>query len=139
MDRLSSITSGLARLKSEVAAANVIAKLKQLASAYETRFDPNQPRVPAGSPQGGQWASGESEADSGDAANIAGELDTIAGKPEQILDFARRMTVAGRSLTYQQCMDICYPILERPKFPRWSDINATAYLRCMAACMQRNR
>jgi hypothetical protein len=36
--------------------ANVVeTKLHQLESALKANFDPNQPRVPAGNPDGGQW------------------------------------------------------------------------------------
>src|ERR1700753_4093840 len=31
---------------------------------YEQKFDPDQPRVPAGSPDGGQWTSPDSEGES---------------------------------------------------------------------------
>jgi hypothetical protein len=47
---------GLYRMGLVIHASNVEAKLKQLTRAAETKFDPNQPRVPAGNPDGGQWA-----------------------------------------------------------------------------------
>jgi hypothetical protein len=53
------IISKLRRLTSLVAAATVEARLNMLANAF--KYDPGQPRVPAGSPEGGQWTSdGES-------------------------------------------------------------------------------
>src|SRR5581483_6598811 len=44
----------------------VEAKLRDLERAVKAGFDPNQPRVPAGNPDGGQWTStGGGEANSG--------------------------------------------------------------------------
>ncbi len=50
------IISKLLQLKSMLAAATFETKLRQL--TYALKYDPNQPRVPAGSPEGGQWTSG---------------------------------------------------------------------------------
>jgi hypothetical protein len=42
--------------------ANVTeAKLCNLRAAVKTGFDPNQPRAPAGNPDGGQWTDGYGE------------------------------------------------------------------------------
>jgi hypothetical protein len=51
----SQIVTRLLRLRSQVAAAAVVTRLRLLADAL--KFDPDQPRVPAGSPEGGQWTS----------------------------------------------------------------------------------
>jgi hypothetical protein len=51
----SQIVTKLLRLRSQVAAANVVTRLRLLAEAV--KYNPNQPRVPAGSPEGGQWTS----------------------------------------------------------------------------------
>ena len=44
----------LRRMSWLIHASNAEAKLKELARAVETKYDPNQPRVPAGNPDGGQ-------------------------------------------------------------------------------------
>jgi hypothetical protein len=48
------LTLSLRRISSLIHASNVEAKLKELARTLETKYDPNQPRVPAGNPDGGQ-------------------------------------------------------------------------------------
>ena len=51
-------SSKLHRLRSIIHAENVELKLRQLARAVKTNFNPNEPRVPAGNPDGGQWTTG---------------------------------------------------------------------------------
>ena len=131
----SDVIASLIRLKSAFLTAALEVSAKRFAGAL--KYSSDQPRVPSGSPEGGQWTGGEPEADSEEIARSPRSLEKIAGEPVKILEFAKRMVVAGRSLTYQQCMDICYPILERYKSIRWSDVNYTAFLRCMAACQKR--
>lgn len=133
----SDVIASLLRLKSALLAAALEASAKRFADALKYSID--QPRVPSGSPEGGQWTGGEPEAGPEEVAHKPRSLEKIAGEPVKILEFAKQMLAAGRSLTYQQCMDICYPILERYKSTRWSDVNSTAFLRCMAACQERNR
>jgi hypothetical protein len=58
MTPLVSMHAELLRLRCAVAAANFELKAKQLHRAIQAKFNPDQPRVPAGSPGGGQWASG---------------------------------------------------------------------------------
>lgn len=43
----------LLRLRSEIAAAEFMASAERLALLLKANFDPNQPRVPAGNPDGG--------------------------------------------------------------------------------------
>ena len=45
----------LRRMGSAIHATNVEGKLRQLVRAVGLKFDPNQPRVAAGNPDGGQW------------------------------------------------------------------------------------
>lgn len=45
----------LRRMRSLLWAQVVEAKLLDLERALKANFDPNQPRVPAGNPDGGQW------------------------------------------------------------------------------------
>lgn len=49
------IVSKLRELTSMIAAAAVETRLEMLANTF--KYDSGQPRVPAGSPEGGQWAS----------------------------------------------------------------------------------
>jgi hypothetical protein len=47
--------TSLFRLRSTIHAKNVEAKLRGLTRAVKAKFNPNQPRGPAGNPDGGQW------------------------------------------------------------------------------------
>lgn len=42
---------------------------KAIAAALDLKFNPNQPRVPAGNPDGGEWTAGGGAAGSGDSGN----------------------------------------------------------------------
>jgi hypothetical protein len=48
----------LARLRAHRAAENFENKLRLFALSLERRYSPSQPRVPAGSREGGRWTSG---------------------------------------------------------------------------------
>ena len=116
-------------------ASNAEAKLKELARAVETKYDPNQPRVPAGNPDGGQWTDaggGGGPGDSSRSSSISGSADV-----QRIIAFATRKRVADSPLSYQRCLDLCFPLLERPQHPS-SDRNTWDFHKCMNACLQRN-
>ena len=59
MTSSSDMVTKLLRLRCLVAAANVETRLAILAQAVKANFNSNQPRVPAGNPDGGQWTSSE--------------------------------------------------------------------------------
>jgi hypothetical protein len=46
------------------------------------KFDPNQPRVPSGNPDGGQWTGGNAQASSQQATRIAARRISPAKKAE---------------------------------------------------------
>ena len=118
----------LRRIISITRAAIVEHKLRQLERVVtKAGFDPNQPRVPAGVADGGQWTStgGTSETTNGSA--------TLA----KIVAVARRITIAGSPLNYQRCLDLCYPLLERSQHPA-GDRNMWDFHRCMNACLKLN-
>ena len=52
------VSTHLHRLNWLLHARVVEAKLRELERAVKAGFDPNQPRVPAGSSDGGRWTSG---------------------------------------------------------------------------------
>jgi hypothetical protein len=52
---LDPVIASLHGLKCAVAADEVLFRLAILKNAYKANFNPNQPRVPAGSSEGGQW------------------------------------------------------------------------------------
>ena len=58
MQTLQEIKSELVRLKWHVAASRFQVALRRHALASKSGFNPNQPRVPAGNANGGQWTSG---------------------------------------------------------------------------------
>src|SRR5256885_7211998 len=88
------------------------------------KYDSDQPRVPAGNPDGGQWTSGG--ADSEDRGDV-----------QRIVEMAKRLDLAARPDIYQQCLDLCYRLLERPQSPG-SDRNTWDFHKCMNACLGRN-
>jgi hypothetical protein len=51
------VLTALHRLRYAVAAEEVLRRLEVLKEICRPKFDPNQPRVPAGNPDGGQWTS----------------------------------------------------------------------------------
>jgi hypothetical protein len=99
---------------------------------YERKYSPNQPRVPAGSREGGQWTS-----DGGGNDGNSGNSSIESGRPadvQKILVIAKTIVAGGYSASYLKCLDICSPILERPQ-PRGVDFNKWEFHRCMSACM----
>jgi hypothetical protein len=48
----------IARLRSRLAAENVLLKARRVLELHK-KYNPDQPRVPSGSPEGGRWASGD--------------------------------------------------------------------------------
>jgi hypothetical protein len=51
------VSARLRAIRSLLLAKVVEEKLRKLESAVKANFDPNQPRVPRGNPDGGQWSS----------------------------------------------------------------------------------
>jgi len=91
------------------------------------KYSPDQPRVPAGHPDGGQWTSGQvADAESHDAPDV-----------KSIIATAQRLNLAARPEAYEKCLDLCYPLLERRQ-PPGSDINTWDFHKCMNACLGRN-
>jgi hypothetical protein len=52
------VSTALRRFAWLLHADNVLAKARHLARVVKANFDPNQPRVPRGNPDGGQWTPG---------------------------------------------------------------------------------
>jgi hypothetical protein len=92
--------------------------LYTLYERFERKYSPDQPRVPAGSSEGGQWTNGTG----GDSADT-----------ESIFKKAKRIAASGTS-SYHQCLNLCYPILERFTRPG-SDMNTFDFHECMNACL----
>jgi hypothetical protein len=93
--------------------------LYRLYEDVERKYSPDQPRVPAGSSEGGQWTRG-----GGVSVKV-------------ILDKAKQISSAGGN-SYQRCLDLCYPILERFIRPG-SDRNTFDFHKCMNACLGKNQ
>jgi hypothetical protein len=109
-------------------AAVVEDKLHELGRVlFKAGFDPSQPRVPAGNPDGGRWTG------TGGTSETTGGPVTL----ERIVALARRITTAGSPLDYQRCLNLCYPLLERPQHPA-SDRNMWDFHKCMNACLNLN-
>ena len=87
-----SVSARLLRLNWLLRARVVEAKLHDLKRAVKAGFDPNQPRVPAGSPGGGEWTSGGTS-EAGTSAGI-GPPTIGATTLEKIVTLARRIARA---------------------------------------------
>lgn len=59
------VAAALGRLRSMLAAEAVTYRLATLTAACKANFNPSQPRVPAGNPDGGQWTGGGGGGSSG--------------------------------------------------------------------------
>jgi len=119
-----------------LSANSVETTFRRLVRAVEAKFDPNQPRVPAGDPDGGQWTdAGGGTAESSAESNQS--TTSSSADVTGIIAFARRQRLAGNPLNYQRCLDLCYPLLERRQ-RAGSDRNTWDFHRCMNACLQRN-
>jgi len=113
------------RLAWLVRASAVETKLRKLDGAVRAKFDPNQPRVPAGNRDGGQWTG---------SAGGGGEAGATL---TSIIAVARRIASAGSPLDYQRCLNLCYPLLERQQHPA-SDRNTWDFHKCMNECLNLN-
>jgi hypothetical protein len=124
-------------------------------SAYLRKYDPDQPRVPAGNRDGGQWTK---EGGSGSASHPASIFEssansrpteappsvaqatnsaTVRPNVQSILAAARRLNIAAGPGAYLRCLNLCYPLLERFQRPG-SDANTWDFHKCMNACLARN-
>jgi hypothetical protein len=89
-------------MRALIHATNLEAKLRHLASVVEAKFDPNQPRVPAGNPAGGQWADGSG----GDADSGAQRVGEANSERERLREFgsARRISIGLEDECWAQHM-----------------------------------
>lgn len=83
------------------------------------KFDPNQPRVPAGNRDGGQWASDRNS-------------DNNSADVQRILATAKQLAASRASMN--RCIDLCYPLLERFQ-PPGSNMNEFDFRRCLNQCL----
>jgi len=89
-------------------------------------------RADAEQPGGGQWTSGPGSStvtDTPSGAENEVPADDLVGA---ILDVAQQLA-AGRA-TLKECINLCYPILERYQ-PRRSDLNEFDFRKCLNACL----
>jgi len=71
----------LLRLRSELAAIKSELVLRRLLRATKANFNPNQPRIPAGNPQGGQWTNDGSGTGGNDPRVLSDAAPDNAWKP----------------------------------------------------------
>jgi hypothetical protein len=91
--------------------------------ATTLKNDHNQPRVPAGSPDGGQWTSGS-------------EQREPSSDVQEILVKAKRLAATRADM--RKCLNLCSPLLDRFKSPG-SDRNEFDFRKCLNACLGINR
>ena len=94
--------------------------------ALARKYSPDQPRVPAGNPDGGQWTDGG-------GASATGVEDALI---QEILAKASNLRFAGSPADYRECVKLCYPLLERFSAPG-SDKNYWDFQKCLNACLKR--
>lgn len=83
----------------QLAALDFDAKMLRLGLALKANFDPNQPRVPAGRPDGGQWTRVEGYARESDGGNA--EQATIAQAETQggfAVDLLEEESLGGHTI-----------------------------------------
>ncbi len=83
-----------------------VAKLADAEVFFKANFNPDEPRVPAGNPDGGQWTTDGSNSEERNRERKA------------------------------KCIEQCNYLLLRPLPYRWSDLNRNAFLRCIDDCMR---
>jgi hypothetical protein len=86
-----------------------ISELAVTALLVKANFNPDEPRVPAGNPDGGEWT------DSGESAEVAAANDHDRKN---------------------KCIEECLYLLNRRLPYRWSNLNEFAFRRCVNECMQ---
>ena len=91
-----------------------------LALLGKANFDPMQPRVPRGEPDGGQWTRVE-------GWRSGTDVDAFVAT-------AKRLGLADGPEAYGRCLNLCYPLLERWQ-PPGSDRNQWDFHKCMNACL----
>jgi hypothetical protein len=109
-----------------------MAKLVRAADLRKDNPDwEDEPRVPAGNPDGGQWTSdvdgiGDDGTGSADGGDDSGQDDGQNGENAEPVDAARDAL----------CLARCSPILNRPKRLYPGDLNQWGFLNCYYACMR---
>lgn len=126
------VQNSLVRLRSRFATATFENIAARLAVMLGAKYDPGQPRAPAGSSEGGQWT----DAGGGSEGGLRVEVENDGGRSasaERILSEAPRLAAGGMS--YRRCVDICYGLLERIQPRGTTNINQWDFIRCLNACL----
>jgi len=103
-------------------------------------YDPDEPRVPAGQPGGGQWTSESGSANLGDGAEdehieIRDQPTVPQTDPGPQRSGSR--VSANDPAKWAECFEECHLILDRPKPYRSSDVNQFDFYNCMNECLER--
>jgi hypothetical protein len=106
--------------QSQLAAVRTEVLLLKAGAQHEAKYDPDQPRVLAGSSGGGQWTSG------------AGTPRGSFGISSRFWDECAKLAAGGATMS--QCVDQCLHLLLRPQAPG-SDLNEFAFRRCLNRCL----
>jgi hypothetical protein len=141
MRALNAIESGLLRLQWLAAAAKFEVAMRRHELSLKYGYDPNQLRNELGrwTDAGALGSERIRFADAGvgrSTPDARPESDNGSGtlSKEALTNQIRRLFAAGPN-TYQRCLDLCYPILERFQSPG-VDYNKWDFHRCMDACLR---
>ncbi len=91
----------------------------------ERKYSPDQPRD-----YHGRWTS-----EGGNNEDESKPIPQGAADTQEILAQSRQLAASGQP-TYEKCLDICVPLLERFQ-PAGSDRNTWDFHKCMNACLGR--
>jgi hypothetical protein len=133
------IESSLLRLKWLVAAANFERAMRKHALAL--KYSPDQPRDDHGrwTLDGGSSTGMVQVADNQPHSQIGVSQATTnreTARPEgQDIEARIKHLFAAGPKTYQRCLDLCYPLLERFQLPG-VDYNKYDFHKCMDACQR---
>jgi hypothetical protein len=128
----------LARQRWLQAAAEVERCATRIARLLRAKYDPNQPRVPAGSSDGGRWTGNggiENSREDNSGESDANERNVTESVPsvESILRLAPQLAATRASMN--RCIDLCYRLLERFQPRGTININKWDFVRCLNACL----
>jgi len=104
-----------------------IQKKRILSKIHVKKYNPEQPRQPAGSSEGGEWANNNSGSEFG----ISGQSSIVSAESHTVKDPTSEVEVAAFDEKWQACHDIC-----APRFVGKGYLDSHArYRRCMHECL----
>jgi hypothetical protein len=133
LKRKSDVRGNWIRLQWHLSAAAVEQSAKRIADLLRAKYDPDQPRVPAGSREGGRWTTNGGMENWSEGNGGEGDANEGAATAESILRLAPQLAAAGASMN--RCIEMCHRLLERFQPRGTININTWDFVRCLNACL----